>query len=159
MSNKTEHASAEAKAAGERETKTNRISVSFEPFVKTALEELARTMSVTTSEIIRDAVVEFLKTPDRDASFRERSLSVIQSPYGRAKKAEMEPASPTNGKGPAPRYTQRIGVAFPESVYTELARWCHERSKGITTVIRLAVDTYLSRSIFDAIGDHRLVRH
>lgn len=132
-----------------KENKTSRITLGFEPFVQRGAESLARLLGITTSELIRDAVVKFLESADNPKSFEERALRVLDSPYGKAKTGAEPEVAEASGKGPVPRYTARISVAFPGSVYDRLCEICHEQQKGVTSQIRQCVDMYLSQAIFE----------
>jgi hypothetical protein len=131
-----------------KENKTSRITLGFEPFVAQAAESLARALGITTSELIRDAVIRFLEGSAIPRSFEERALTVLDSPYGRAKTGAEPGIAEASGKGPVPRYTARISVAFPGSVYERLCEVCHQQQKGVTSQIRQCVDLYLSDAIF-----------
>jgi len=132
--------------------RTRRLTLSFDHFTRSALDALAIKMQCSVSEVVREAIEGFLKGARSSDDFERCAMEVANSRYGEVKAVwTANNFQPTSKPGPTARFGERLSVTFPEAVYVELEDLCRRQGKGITQLIRLAVDNYLAKDIFESL--------
>jgi metal-responsive CopG/Arc/MetJ family transcriptional regulator len=132
--------------------RTRRLTLSFDHFTRSALDALALKMQTSVSEVIREAIENFLSDAKNSHDLDRCARELATSRYGEVKAVWAgNTFQPTSKPGPTARFKERLSVTFPEIVYVELEDKCRTQRKGITQVIRLAVDTHLARDVFESL--------
>lgn len=137
-----------------------RVTVGFDPFTHRSLDNLAATLQLSTSEIIRRSLEEFLISSSRrqDTEFLDDHISMraelgVDNAFQNAKREVLAqlPSEPGEGPkrpGPSKRYSHRLSISMSPELFDGLDTYCADRRVGLATAIRAAVDLFLSKQIY-----------